>query len=134
MPNRNERPFLVIFQIGLRIQHLNQRLESWTGISLTQWALLQELVPHPGISPLQLSERLGVQPSTMTPALARLERKGLVFVGKDPKDGRKKAISLTRKGKETIDAAERLVISWRDRLGVDREELIRLRDSLDRLD
>ena len=131
---KNERPFLVIFQIGLNIQHLNQRLEKKARISLTQWAILQELVQHPSISPFILAEVVGIQPSTLTPALKRLQKKGLIFIGKDPKDSRKKTLSLTRKGKDTIDAADRQVIAWRGRLGIPREQLVALRDNLESLE
>lgn len=131
--SKGERPFLVIFQIGLKIQHLSMRLEKVAQISLTQWAILQELVNHPGVSPCTLAEVVGIQPGTLTPLLVRLAKKELVFVSKDPKDSRKKFIFLTRRGKETIDRADAHVIEWRDQLGVSREHLLRFRDSLDGL-
>lgn len=125
-----ERPFLIIFQIGLSIHHLNARLEKKSKISLTQWAILQELFKRPATSPFVLAKAVGILPGTLTPALGRLKRKGLVFVGNDPKDSRKKILSLTRKGKETIDTADKQVVAWRDQLGISRQNLADLRDTL----
>ena len=39
-----------------------------------------------------------MHPSTLTQSLKRLLKKDAVFVGEDPKDSRKKIVSLSRKG------------------------------------
>ncbi len=99
-------PFYLVFQLGIQIQHLGQKLETETGISLTQWSILKQLIDHPASSALSLAHSVGVQPSTLTQALKRLEKKELIYLGKDPSDSRKKMLSLTRTGKTALDRAD----------------------------
>lgn len=111
-----ENPFLSVFRLGLRIQHLNQKLETETGISLTQWSLLRILVDNPTIPALNLAQSLGIQPSTLTQSLKRLERKNLIFVTKDPLDARRKLLSVTRTGNTILLEANRKIHSWQEKV------------------
>lgn len=99
-------PFSHVFEIGVKIQHLGQRLEGEVGLSLTQRAILRKLLRQPASSAQALAESVGIQPATLTQALKRLEKKGLIHLAKDRRDLRKKLLSVTRQGKNTLDRAD----------------------------
>ncbi|OFZ54484.1 MAG: hypothetical protein A2428_00705 [Bdellovibrionales bacterium RIFOXYC1_FULL_54_43] len=105
--------FLSILQLGIRIQHVNQKLERDTGMSLTQWSLLKCLVDHPTISALDLADLLGIQASSLTQSIKRLQRKGLIIVAKDPLDARRKLLSVTREGNVRLLEVDRKLKAWK---------------------
>lgn len=80
------------------IQAINKAFESKHGLSIVQWSVLKTLVERPAVSPQLLARALGVSPGTLTQTLVRLSRKKLIFTCDDPKDARKKIISITRAG------------------------------------
>ncbi|HLE00030.1 MAG TPA: MarR family transcriptional regulator [Bdellovibrionota bacterium] len=104
--------FLSILQLGIRIQHVNQKLERDTGMSLTQWSLLKCLVDHPTISALDLADLLGIQASSLTQSIKRLQKKGLIVVAKDPLDARRKLLSVTREGNARLLQVDRKLKTW----------------------
>ena len=83
---------------SLLFHNLNKSAESQLGLSLVQYHLLVILRDMPGSSPQKLAEAAGMHPSTLTQSLKRLKKKEVLFIGKDPKDSRKKILSVTRKG------------------------------------
>ncbi len=102
----SRNPFYLMFRLGVTVQHLGQKLEQNAGLSLTQWAILKRLVDQPISTAQSLAESVGIQPATLTQALKRLERKRFIYLGKDRSDLRKKVLSVTRLGKETMDQAD----------------------------
>ena len=64
-----------------------------------QAAAIQLLEECPGISQVQLAEKLLVKPSTISVTLKRMEAKELLVRRSDPKDLRHMQIFLTEKGK-----------------------------------
>jgi DNA-binding MarR family transcriptional regulator len=74
-----------------------------------QEALLPELDEHKGCTQRELARALGLDPSTVSRSVARLERLGLVRRAPDPSDHRARRILLT----ETGDALRAgLVEAW----------------------
>ena len=69
------------------------------GISFNQYYYLRVLFEANGISQMELSERVDVDPTTVVTVVDTLERQKLVERRKDPADRRKAPIYLTRKGK-----------------------------------
>lgn len=63
-----------------------------------QKRILQILVQSPRISQKELTERLNIEPGSMSEVLAKLEDKGFIQREKDADDRRKMLISLTGKG------------------------------------
>jgi len=57
----------------------------------------------PGMGPV--AALLAMDRTTLTAALKPLERRGLVKVSSDPKDGRSRLMALTSKGKKLLAAA-----------------------------
>lgn len=61
-----------------------------------------QLGRHGELSPGELSERLGLDPSTLSRSLDRLRRMGFVTSSRSDQDKRRKAISLTTSGKREL--------------------------------
>lgn len=70
------------------------------GVHPGQDRLLAELWKRDGVSQSELIKRLGVQPPTVTGALQRLERAGIVRREPDPENRRISRVYLTEKGRE----------------------------------
>lgn len=66
-----------------------------------RFSLLMLLKHNPGINQTDLSRAVGLDKSTLTPALDQLERKGLILRERTAADRRTYALSLTEKG-ETL--------------------------------
>ncbi len=106
-----ESTLLSLFHIGLSIQNLNKVWERKLGLSLVQWCLLKHLIDMPAVSALSLAKAVGVHPSTLSQTLKRLERRQFIHIAEDPKDSRKKVISITRLGKEALDRTTQTLIA-----------------------
>lgn len=79
----------------LTLRDLEQRVsETIPGISLLQYGVMRLLAQeHSTLS--ELSSRMMLTPSTLVPAIDKLEREGLVVRGKDPNDRRRTPLILT---------------------------------------
>ncbi len=95
-----------LMALNLTFQSINKILEAKYGLSIVQWSFLKTLAERPISSPLALAKALNVTPGTLSQTTMRLEKKKYIFVCNDPKDARKKMISLTRSGKETLDSID----------------------------
>jgi len=78
------------------------------GISGSQWGLLRSLHRAenegiPGLRQTDLSDRLLIRPPSVTGALDRLERAGLVSRGGSATDHRAKLVRLTAKGRNLVE-------------------------------
>jgi DNA-binding MarR family transcriptional regulator len=78
--------------------------DSWF---LAAWMLSQ----RDGITASEMAEKLGVSRPAISQMVAGMHGKGLIVYEKDEEDGRRRRISLTRKGRETVTALEPL---WND--------------------
>ncbi|WP_430396533.1 MarR family winged helix-turn-helix transcriptional regulator [Ferrovibrio sp.] len=68
------------------------------GVSPGRFSLLTLLAHNPGITQSALSQAVGLDKSTLTPALEQLVRKGVVLRRKAASDRRSYALSLSPKG------------------------------------
>lgn len=128
-----EQSLFSLFHIGISIQAFNKRSEKILGISLVQWCLLRRLIDMPATSAYSLAISVGVHPSTLTQTLKRLERKKLIFVISDPKDSRKKLISITRAGMELLDKAQGSIEKYSKELSVIEGDLFHIKSHLQNL-
>ena len=128
--NEAERDLISLFEIGNAIHQLNKKSERKMGLSLVQWRLLKCLIDMPATSAYLLSQAVGVHPSTLTQTLKRLEKKEMLFVSEDPRDSRRKIISITRAGKEALSAASDRMVSWSQALAASRKELAQIQSCL----
>ena len=110
-PEVDVRPLEVLSRIWRLARHLDRaRAAAFAGPGLEPWefdvlsALRREGPPH-RLSPGRLLQDTMVTSGTMTNRIDRLEAAGLVRRGPDPQDKRGVLVSLTREGRERVDAA-----------------------------
>ena len=68
------------------------------GLSRDDFGLASAIGVWGPITPTELSARVGMPPTTLSSALARLDRRGYVRRAPNPKDGRSHLIELTEEG------------------------------------
>ena len=103
------------------------------GLTHPQYLVMLALWEESPLRVADLSQRLSLEPATLSPLLKRLEAGGMVVRGRDPKDERALAVSLTPRGADARRQAERVPAAIMERLGMDVGELSDLRDTLTRL-
>lgn len=104
--NRNDPDFLSeLSALSLALQQLNKSFEAETGLSLVQMVVLRTLRQMPATSPKFLAKSLSVTPGTLSQTLSRLERRRLLIISPDPRDARRKMVSITREGLQAFEAS-----------------------------
>jgi DNA-binding MarR family transcriptional regulator len=89
-------------------QQINERV--WlehvgTDLTSMQYGILLVLGARPDIDQRTLGDLTSVDKSTVADVLRRLARRDLVSRHRDPADGRRNTVRLTRKGRDTLFAA-----------------------------
>lgn len=103
------------------------------GLTYSQYAVLLVLWAEDSVAQRELGDRMFLDSGTLSPMLARLEKRGLITRARRPDDERTVQISLTDEGlalREQAAAAQQEVIRA---TGMGTDELFRLRDDLQRL-
>ena len=100
------------------------------GLTHPQYLVMLALWEDSPLRVSELAERLSLEPATLSPLLKRLESSGMVVRGRDPRDERALAVSLTREGRAARRQAERIPAAIMARLDKGIPELEALRDSL----
>lgn len=95
--NVNERISRLV-KTSLVFHNINKLAESQLGLSLVQYHVLHMLRDMPCSSLQRLATLVGMHPSTLTQTMKRLVKKDYLFVSEDPKDSRKKILTLTLPG------------------------------------
>ena len=103
------------------------------GLTHPQYLVMLALWEEAPLKVSELARRLSLEPATLSPLLKRLESTGMITRGRDPKDDRALAVSLTAKGLKARARAERIPPAILERLNMSLDELEDLRDSLTRL-
>lgn len=85
-------------------QHVRATSTSFR-ISSQDASILVHLDHESPIAPQTLAAHLGVKPSTLSAAIARLARLGYLEITTDQRDRRKRELRLTERGVEAIKAA-----------------------------
>ena len=102
MPDRTPLPetmsYLLAQVCKLHRQHADDLLNE-IGLHVGQEMVLCALWEREGVTQTELAEHLGVRPATVTNALRRLERKGLVERTPDADDQRISRVFLTTEGR-----------------------------------
>lgn len=83
-------------------------LHQRTGLHPREFGVLNMLARNPGLTQHQIGEGAGVDPSTMVATLDSLEERGLAERRPHPEDRRKRAVYLTKKGKDTLSEGRRV--------------------------
>ena len=77
------------------------RQTSPAGITAREASFLTH-VEAGGSTPAALARHIGISPSTLSAALARLESCGLLTTEPDPRDGRRRIVRLTPEGRYAV--------------------------------
>lgn len=103
------------------------------GITHPQYLVMLALWEDSPVSVARLSQRLSLEPATISPLLKRLAARGLITRDRNPDDERALAVSLTPRGREIRAEAERIPQGILDSLGMPVDELVHLREVLQRV-
>lgn len=108
MSETNLYPTAIEIQLyaALMLKFFNQALEQRLGqhgekVSSLQHGILR-MLQFETLTISEISQRLGLDPSTLVRAVDSLERKELAQRGSDPHDRRRNPISITEKGLELV--------------------------------
>jgi DNA-binding MarR family transcriptional regulator len=112
----------------LREAGVDQVRPAYLGVLLSLWR-------EDGLRVLELGRRAGLEPSSMTGLLDRMERDGLLARGSDPEDRRAHRIHLTDRGREAKRAVGRVVDRTLANIlhGIREAELAQFKDTLRRV-
>lgn len=104
-----------------------------------QFAMLVFIQQNPGITQRFLSERIGIDKSTLTLALDRLVERGLVVRLRSNEDRRSNALQLTTAGRKRLSAMNSFIKRHEERIAsglseTERRQLMRLLSKIRRTD
>ncbi len=102
-PREDPLAFRLFTEIGIIEQLARNRLERSLpdGLKVSQFGVLNHFARLGGEwSPVRLAKAFQVTKGAMTNTLQRLEKRGLVRVSPDPRDGRAKRVAITEAGRE----------------------------------
>ena len=103
------------------------------GLTHPQYLVMLALWQHAPLSVRRLSELLALDPGTLSPLLKRLEAIGYLVRERDRSDERNLAITLTPKGRELRNEAEKIPPAVVQRLGMPIEDLQQVHAALTRV-
>jgi DNA-binding MarR family transcriptional regulator len=103
-----DNPLREFIRVQGLVERVMQHYFARFGISGSQWGLLRTLhraegEGQSGLRLTDLSDRLLIRPPSVTGAVDRLERAGLVVRDQATIDQRSKLVALTKKGRQLID-------------------------------
>ncbi|WP_416957123.1 MarR family winged helix-turn-helix transcriptional regulator [Nocardioides sp. T5] len=100
------------------------------GLTHPQYLVMLALWGEEPLSVTELSRQLEVDPATLSRLLRRLEAADLVRRDRNPADERSLAVALTSRGRDLRTQALEVPGTILQRLGMDLDELMELRDRL----
>ena len=96
---------LVLWKAAKAVEEVDKASIAQTGLGLSDFTIMEALL-HKGPLPInQIGAKVLLTSGSMTAAVNRMERKGLVTRIQDPSDGRCFYVHLTKKGRNTIKTA-----------------------------
>lgn len=96
---------MLLWKAGKAVDKVDRASIAKTGLQVSDFAIM-EAVLHKGPMPINtIGEKVLLTSGSMTAAVNRLEKKGLVERVRDPGDGRCFYVQLTDMGRKTIERA-----------------------------
>jgi len=116
---------------AVQVMNLLWDVEVSHTITSPQFAALNALYAEPNLDQRSLGQRVSLDRSTMAEVVSRLSTRGLIRTERDSKDGRRKTISLTTRGRHTVQQLIPRTHTMTDRLvgpldARQRDDLLRL--------
>jgi MarR family 2-MHQ and catechol resistance regulon transcriptional repressor len=87
------------------LSHIAERSIKDTGLGLTDFAALEALLHKGPLTITEIQSKVPLALGSMTAAVDRLERKGLILRTPSPEDRRAKVLKLSLKGRAVVKAA-----------------------------
>lgn len=103
------------------------------GLTHPQYLVMLALWGREPLSVTELGRVLELDVGTLSRLLKRLESAGLVTRERNPADERSLAVGLTARGRDLREEALEVPVRVLERLGMDLDELVELRDRLTRV-
>ena len=123
-------PCYAIYSAGLAIQRTYKPLLDEMGITYPQYLLLNVLWDEDHLTVGDIAERLGIESSTLTPLLKRLQAAGFVERTRNPADERQVFVELTERSKALEERGACLGPEVFGGTEITKERLYRLRDEV----
>ncbi|MGA7724781.1 MAG: MarR family transcriptional regulator [Opitutaceae bacterium] len=126
-------PCYAIYSAGLAIQRTYKPLLDELGITYPQYLLLNVLWEEDHLTVGDIGKRLGIESSTLTPLLKRLQAAGFVERTRNPSDERQVFVELTKRSKAIKERASCLGPAVFGDAGIAVERIYRIRDEVEAL-
>ncbi|OHX67237.1 MarR family winged helix-turn-helix transcriptional regulator [Flammeovirga pacifica] len=115
------------------VTKIYQPFLSELNITYPQYLVLMILWEETSLTVNEITNRLYLQTNTVTPLLQRMEKQGLIIKSKSKVDTRSYIITLTETAKNLKDKAHCIPESLLNDATMDKEELLLLKSTLDKL-
>ncbi|MEK1930273.1 MAG: MarR family transcriptional regulator [Pararhizobium sp.] len=122
-----------IYSTGIAINRVYKPMLDELGVTYTQYLVLSTLWEQDGMTITAISDRLWLEPSTITPAVKRLEATGYVERRRNKGDERLVQVFLSTKGKELHAKTGCLTQTLLERSGFSVPEMIDLNTMVQKL-
>ncbi len=101
------RLWIVLSRCHHAISQIAERSVAEAGLGLSDFAALEALLHKGPLTITEIQAKVLLASGSMTAAVDRLERKGLIIRKTTPRDRRAKVLELTPEGKRVVEAAYR---------------------------
>ena len=115
-----------LYSASMAISRAYKPMLDALGLTYPQYLVLHALWEQDGRTIGEIAERLGLESSTITPLVKRLESAGLVTRARNPEDERQVQVRLTPRGREIRDECGCLGEELLARSGMTGEQLGKL--------
>ncbi|RDL51272.1 Organic hydroperoxide resistance transcriptional regulator [Ensifer sp. M14] len=122
-----------IYAAAIAINRAYKPMLDALGVTYTQYLAVSALWEQDGLSISAIADRLGLEPSTITPAVKRLEAAGFLSRRRSTTDERLVEVFLTAKGKELHPKTACLTDTLLRRSGFSVPEMIDLNEKVQML-
>ena len=99
--------WLVLSRCHHALSHIAERSIRETGLGLTDFAALEALLHKGPLTITEIQSKVPLALGSMTAAVDRLEKKGLILRTPSPEDRRAKVLKLSPKGRTVVETAFR---------------------------
>ncbi|MGH7883240.1 MAG: MarR family winged helix-turn-helix transcriptional regulator [Candidatus Dormibacteraceae bacterium] len=106
----------IVWQAENAIDRALDRALAPLGLTTTMQGTLRLIADQPGISAADLARSARVRPQTIAPALARLEKRGLLRRTPHPIHGRVIQLWITEAGRQALRSASAVLATFEDAL------------------
>ncbi|EWM09823.1 MarR family winged helix-turn-helix transcriptional regulator [Kutzneria sp. 744] len=130
--NSELRPGYLVKRVQQLVRHAADADLRNTGLSVSQYAVLNALAEHPGASSAELARQCFVTRQSLQDVLSGLRANGLVVVAEKAVTGRARPAGLTDLGRRRLTEAERVMTAVEEQMltGLSAEDRSRLTNLL----